>query len=151
MSDQFKLIRRAFNVLGSRWVTTGSMAAYIHAKHLGVTIRKPNNFDFVIAHKNRDKFERVLLKMGYELITTKSSRNNLRFEKRHRFPVNLILTQASLSYVSYNSTPIQNIKTLLNAKNKNSPNVKQLKNLLTEKHRIHSIVKNLMSTGMSLN
>ena len=144
MSEQFKLIRRAFNTLKSRWVTTGNMAALIHAKHLGVPIQQPKNFEFLIAPNNRDKFERELLKLGYELITTKSSRSNLRFEKRHHMPVNLILTQASLNHVSYNATPIQNLKTLL--KNKNS---QHLKNLLIKKQKIQNTLRNLMNISLN--
>ena len=150
--DQFTIIRREFNKLGSRWVTTGSMAASMHASQMGVTIRKPKNFDFMIAKKNRDKFADVLVKLGYEFITFKSSRNNLRFEKSNNFPVNLLLTesQSALNYVSYNSTPIQNIKTLLNQKhtqNKNSSNIVILRKILNKRR---TIVNNLMN-GINLN
>ena len=155
--EQFNIIRREFNKLGSRWVTTGSMAASMHASQMGVTIRKPKNFDFMIAKKNRDKFADVLVKLGYEFITFKSSRNNLRFEKTNNFPVNLLLTesQSALNHVSYNSTPIQSLKTLLNqkhAQNKNSANIANLRKILNKKQSLHTMVHNLMNgINMSVN
>jgi hypothetical protein len=124
---------------------------------MGVTIRKPKNFDFMIAKKNRDKFADVLVKLGYDFITVKSSRNNLRFEKTNSFPVNLLLTesQSALNHVSYNSTPIQSLKTLLNqkhAQNKNSSNIANLRKILNKKDSLHTMVYNLMKgINMSIN
>lgn len=151
MDEQFKIIRREFNKLGSRWVTTGSAAVTFHAQYMGVPFRKPRNFDFMIAKNNRDKFADVLnKKLGYEFITVKSSRNNLRFEKKGYVPVNLLLTESSsaLNHVSYNSTPIQNIKTLLNQQNKNSSNIKILQKIVNKKQSLYSVFYNLMNVNV---
>lgn len=125
MDEQFKTLRRVFNKLKSRWVTSGDMAASIHAKYLGLPFRTPRQFDFIIGNHNRYKFEIALINLGYELISTKSGRRNLRFEKRGSVPVQLHLSETSPSSVSYNiKTPIQkleyisNVQNLINYKNK---------------------------------
>jgi hypothetical protein len=135
MDEQFTKLRRVFNTLGSRWVTSGDMAASIHARHLGVTsFRNPKQFDFIIGIHNREKFENVLRQFGYELITTKSSRKNLRFERRGLVPVNLHLTPESPRGMSYNSkTPLERLEKLSN-----------VNKLVNYKKKIHTMVNNLM-------
>ena len=137
MDEQFKTLRRVFNKLKSRWVTSGDMAAAIHAKYLGVPFRTPRQFDFIIGKHNRFKFEIVLTNLGYDLITTKSGRRNLRFEKRGSVPVQLHLSETSPSSVSYNiKTPIQKLEHLTNVQN-----VKNYKNKL--QNQVNFLMRNI--------
>jgi hypothetical protein len=142
MDEQFTRLRRAFNTLGSRWVASGDVAASIHAQQLGFRSRTPHQFDFIIGMHNREKFENVLKQFGYQLITTKSSRRNLRFERKGRVPVNLHLTPESPVGMSYNGKiPLQKLEKLNN-----------VSHIVNYKKKIHTLVNNLMrNINLNLN
>lgn len=142
MDDQFTILRRAFNKLGSRWVTSGDMAASFHARYMRVPFRPPKQFDFIIGKHNRDKFVNVLMHHGYELVSIKSSRRNIRFEKRGYIPVNIHLSENSPVGMSYDSKiPLQRLE--------NIPNVKRLTNY---KNKLHTMVNSLLrNINMSVN
>ena len=134
MDEQFTILRRSFNKVGSRWVASGDMAASIHATQFGFRSRKPKQFDFIIGKHNVNKFQNVLEVLGYQWITTKSNRRNLRFEKRGYYPVNIHLEDQSPSGMSYNGkTPIQKLEKLSN-----------VNTLVNYKKKLHTIVNNLM-------
>lgn len=132
MNEQFTQLRRKFNNLKSRWATSGNMAKTIHAHQMSYPhIPSPHQFDFTIGSHNKDKFIHVLRLLGYEFITMKSSRRNLRFEKKNHVPVNLHLVDIFPNVVmSHDSKiPLQKLETL--------PNVNRL---LKHKRKLQSIV-----------
>ena len=136
MDEQFTHLRRIFNTLKLHWVTTGDMAAYIHAKQFGFRFRNPKQFDFIISKHNQVKFENALQVLRYELITVRSSRKNLRYERRGHIPVNLHLVDSfpNENVMSYDSkVPLQKLNKLSN-----------VNKLVNYKKKIHTMVNNLM-------
>jgi hypothetical protein len=133
MEEQFIVLRRLFNKLGSRWVTAGDTAASIHAAFLGVKFRTPRSFEFIIGKHNKEKFYNAITSIGYEFMPMKSGRRNLLFEKRGKIPISIQLAEVSPRSVSYNATPIQPLHKLSN-----------VTRLVNYKKKVDRIVNNLM-------
>ena len=147
IGDELKLIRDEFNKTKLKWAVAGSAAISIHAMYTTKKSRSPRNIDIMIHKDNRQVLVDKMIFLGYELIQTKTSRSNIRFERRGKTPVNLLLITGQFHPVVYEKIPVLSLQTLINMKkeqNKSSNNLHAMQNILNARRHWHSFMRNLI-------